>query len=141
MEHSIVRKAGGHTDGQGISRCSWTPNVHCRDHNSSPALSQINPVCIFETCFLKINFNIFLQSAPRSERSLSLRFPAKTVCTFLISPCASYVTAAILFDFIILITFYEEYKLWSCLLYGFMLHRNFLLRILFSNTINLCFVP
>jgi hypothetical protein len=54
------------------------PEVHHRfleELSTGRILSQMNPVSIVASCFLKINFNIILPSIPVfPKRSLPLRF-------------------------------------------------------------------
>ena len=75
---------------QEIPRILWNPKVHYLINKSSTPvsfLSQINPVHIPTSHFLKIHLNIILPSRPgSSEWSLSLKFSTKTLYKPHLSP-------------------------------------------------------
>jgi len=72
-----------------------TPKVHYRIQKCPPPvliLSQINPVHIPTSHFLKIHFNIILPSTPGSfTRSLFLRCPYQKPCIHLFFPHKCYI--------------------------------------------------
>jgi len=79
MPHSPSWEANGFSASQEIPRIFWKWKVHCCIHKSPspvPILSQINPVHVPSSHFLKILSNIIPPSTPGySKWSLSLRFP------------------------------------------------------------------
>ena len=86
MEQSPSREASSSSTSQEIPRILLSPKVslqHSQDPFTYPILSQINPVHISPTHFLKIHFNIILPPKTGSSKcSFSLRFPHQNpVCT------------------------------------------------------------
>ena len=81
MEQSPSREASSSSTSQEIPRILLSPKVslqHSQDPFTYPILSQINPVHISPTHFLKIHFNIIIPSTPRSSKCYpSLRHPPK----------------------------------------------------------------
>jgi len=65
-----------HSAGKQILPLSWNLNVHYRLHKIPslvPILSQMHPLHIFPSCFLKFNSCIIVSSTPRSPKwSLAL---------------------------------------------------------------------
>jgi len=72
-------EANSFSDTQEIPRILWNPEVHYRSHKYPPPvpiLSQLDPIHIPTSHFLKIHLNIILPSMPGSPNwSLPFRFP------------------------------------------------------------------
>ena len=86
----FLEKLTGSAASQEIPRILWNPKAHHRTHNCPPPvpiLSQILPVPITSSQFLKIHLNIILPPLSGSPQwSVSLKFPTKNLCTPLPSP-------------------------------------------------------
>jgi hypothetical protein len=66
LQHGIIRAI----------QCDWAHSNICSRPETTPILSQLNPVLTPTSHLLKIHPNIILPSTPRSpQRSLSLRLP------------------------------------------------------------------
>ena len=135
---------------QEIPRHLWNPKVHYRIHTCQPPvpiLSQLDPIHIPTSHFLKIHLYTFLPSTPGSSKcTLSLRFFNQNLYTSLLSHIRATCTAyLILLDFITRKKLGEEYRPLSSILCSFLhsliissfLGPNILLNILFSNTLSL----
>jgi len=126
----------------------WNPrqNIHKR-LPPVPILSQLDPVHIAKSHFLKIHLNIIFPSMPRpSTWSLSFRFPRRNPVYASLLPHTRYMP-----DHLILLTFItrtvlgEVYRSLSSslciflhsLVTSFFLGPNILLNTLFSNTLSL----
>ena len=86
MEEIPSWEANRFSANQEIPRNLWNPKLHYRFYQCPPPvpnLSQISPVHAPQSHFLKIHFNIILQSRPGfAEWTLSFRFPHQNpVCT------------------------------------------------------------
>jgi hypothetical protein len=80
------REANRFSASQEISRILWNPKVHYRVYKSLPppsVMSQLDPVHVPTSHFLKIHLNIILQPMPGSSKSyLCVRFPHQNpTCT------------------------------------------------------------
>ena len=79
MEQCPSREVYQFSASQETPRILWNPKVHYRSHKSPspvPILSQIDPVHVATSLFLKIHLNIKLPPTPGSPKwSLSFRFP------------------------------------------------------------------
>jgi len=124
MDQSPSWEANWFSGSQKIPCILWNPQVHYRIHTCPPhvpILSQLDPVHIPTSHFLKIHLNIIFPSMPgSSKQSLSSGFPTKTLYRTLLSPkCATCPTHLILLDFITQTIFGEEYRSLSSLLCSF----------------------
>ena len=94
MEKGLSWEAKRFSTSQEISCVLWKLKVHCRIHKCRPpvpTLSQINPVHVPPSHFVKIHLNITLSSNSGSSKwSFSFRFPTKTLYTLLLFPCYMY---------------------------------------------------
>jgi len=110
-------------------------------------MSQLDPVHIFTSHFLKINFNIILALMPRSPKwSISFRFPHQNPTHASLYPIrATCPVHHILINFITRIIFGKQYRLLSYSLCSFLhspvtsslLDPNILLNNIFSDTLRL----
>jgi len=94
---------------QEIPRFSLTPNLHYSSPSLFPLLSPTETVQDISVSFLKINFNIILQSNPKTTKIMStVRSPIKLSGIFSSPQFASHTPPnRFFFDFVIPIIFYE----------------------------------
>ena len=141
----VLEKLTGFSASQEMPRILLNPKVHYHIHKclpSVPILSQLDPVHIPKTHFLKINLNIILPSSPGFFFSFPHQNPVY------ISPLPIRATCParlILLDFITRTILGEDYRSLSSSLCTFfhssvtssLLGLNILLNTLFSNTLSL----
>ena len=116
MEQSPSWEANWFSASQEIPRILWDPKVQYRIYKCPQTvsiLSQLDPVHILASHFLKIHLNIILQSMPGSYKwYLSLRFSPQKTVNISTLPHTFYTPAhLILFDLIARTILGEEY--WS----------------------------
>jgi len=150
MAHSPSWEAFHFSVSQEIPHSLWNQKFHNRFHKCPPPvpiLSQLDPLHIPTSYFLKIRLKIILPSKPGSSNwSLSLDFPTKTLYTLLLSPIRATCPAQIiLLDFNTPTILGEEYRSYRSPLCSynhssdasFLLGPNILLSTHFSDNLSL----
>ena len=125
MEHSPSWEANRFSASQEIPRILWNMNINYRINKCPlpfPMLSQLDPVHIPTSYFLKIHLNIIIPSMPGfSKWSLSLRFPHQKPVYASPLPVRATCPALLIFlDFITRIILGEAYKSFSSSLCSFL---------------------